>query len=86
MRKRDKKIQEQGGKRDEGDRERDGKQLRVYPARICGIPFLTGMIPYSSRFLLKLDSPNYTVVHFLLSKISAHPALSRSQPILLLAD
>jgi hypothetical protein len=62
--------------RDEGDRERDGKRLRVYPTRTCGIPFLTGMIPYSFHFLHRRDSPNYTVMHFLWSKISAHPALS----------
>jgi hypothetical protein len=35
------------GKWDEGDRERDGKRLKVYPARICGIPFFyrNGIVP-----------------------------------------
>ena len=27
----------------------DGKREEVYPARICGIPFLAGIIPYFSR-------------------------------------
>ena len=43
------KIWKRDGKRDGSKRERERKWLRVFPARICGIPFNTGIIPFYSR-------------------------------------
>jgi hypothetical protein len=49
--KRDEKFRKRDGKRARGYRERDRIRDWIYPARIYGIPFLTGMDSHSSFFI-----------------------------------